>query len=96
MISLWKGYVPPVPTMREILEGVASRTGYTVEQLKGPRRPQGLAHARQLAMAEMYATGRFSLPQIGRFLGNRHHTTILHGVRAHNARESARQEAVAA
>lgn len=30
--------------------------------------------------------GRWSLPQIGRLLGNRDHTTIIHGVRQHEKR----------
>jgi len=41
---------------------------------------------RQAFMAELYDSGRYSLPAIGRFLGGRDHTTILHGVRAHRAR----------
>lgn len=46
------------------------------------------ARARHHFMAEAVATGRWSLPQIGAFIG-RDHTTVLAGVRAHARRAAA-------
>lgn len=54
--------------------------------------PQDMAHIRQeafwLARHQFRADGTnaHTLPQIGRFFGDRDHTTVLHGVRQHNAR----------
>lgn len=72
-------------TMATILADVAIEHGIDVRVLKGVSRTKHVAHARQQAMAEMRATGLFSLPQIGAFLG-RDHSTVLHGVRAHAKR----------
>jgi chromosomal replication initiation ATPase DnaA len=86
--TFWRGEpdLRPVPvTMRELLAEVAQAHGLSVAELKGRNRTRPVAVARQLFIARAYATGRYSLPQIGRFL-KRHHTTILHGVRAHAAK----------
>jgi chromosomal replication initiation ATPase DnaA len=97
-LSLWKPDVPclpvgvrPLVTMAEIARRVACEHGLTVADLKGPRRTRNLAHPRQQAMSEMYGEmtehgHRWSLPQIGLFLGGRDHTTVLHGVRRHALR----------
>jgi chromosomal replication initiation ATPase DnaA len=45
-----------------------------------------IAHPRQEAMWRMRQAGKWSLPQIGRFLGERDHTTVLSGIRAHQKR----------
>jgi chromosomal replication initiation ATPase DnaA len=91
LLSLWKGAVPRVPqprSMREILLDVAALHDITVEDLKSHKRGRRYAHPRQQAMAEMYATGRCSMPMIGSFLG-RDHTTVLWGIRAHERRTAA-------
>src|SRR5687767_10438999 len=83
-------------TMREIAETVAAQYGVTVEQLKSPERSRPIAWPRQEAMWLMrrvkWADGstRYSNPQIGQFLGGRDHTTVLHGVRAYEARLNGR------
>lgn len=87
----WRGELTARPaTMREISEAVAARYGLPIEQLKGPDRKRSVAWARQEAFDAIYATGRYSLPQIGRYF-NRDHTTVLHGVR--RVRALAQQEA---
>lgn len=88
-LSLWKGLVaicPPRPTMAAIKATVARRHGVTVAQLEGPSRLKRFVLARQEAMWEMHATRLWSLPQIAWRLGGRDHTTVLHGVRRHQAR----------
>lgn len=67
----------------------AQRHGVTVDQLKGPQRFKKLAHLRQDLYRELYDTGLYSMPQIGALLGNRDHTTVLHGIR--KARERAQE-----
>lgn len=76
----------PEITMREIAVAVAQRHGVTLDQLRGPQRQKYLSVARQEAMWTMYRTGRFSNGQIAAFLGDRDHTTVIHGRRAHEAR----------
>jgi chromosomal replication initiation ATPase DnaA len=83
----------PSDTKRTILLAVAIRHGLTIEELTGPGQFREVAWPRQEAMWLMYKTGRYSLPQIGRYLGGRDHTTVLYGIRRHQARldEAARE-----
>lgn len=59
---------------------VARRFGVTERELMSPRRGQGVARCRQLAMFLAYRSTSFSMPQIGRAFG-RDHTTVLHAIR---------------
>lgn len=55
--------------------------GVTRSDIRGKRRTNDIVFARQFIM---YWTARLtvlSLPQIGRLMGNRDHTTVLHGTR---------------
>ena len=74
-LSLWKGQIPAPPkTMREIATRVAAEHGLTLDVLKAyDGRPHVVA-ARRAAWQAIYATGRFSYPQIGRFFGRDHST----------------------
>lgn len=76
---------PPL-TMAQMAQDVATEHGFTVADLRGEGRRYKLSHARQALMHRIYATGRFSLTQIGNFLGGKHHATILFGIRAHERR----------
>lgn len=65
----------------ECVTAVCTVRRVTMADIKGPSRCQPIVHYRQEAMAlarEM--TGR-SLPAIGRYLGDRDHTTVLFGIR---------------
>ena len=73
-------------SMADIAALVADRYGISVEALRGPERAVSVAHPRQEAMWRMYRSGRFTLTQIARFLGDRDHTTIRHGVLRHEER----------
>lgn len=84
VLSLWRGPIRrprPQATLREMLEAFAAYEGLTVSDLLGAGRTRRISHPRQDFMLIVYETGRYSLPQIGHFLGGRDHTTILHGVR---------------
>jgi len=74
-------------SMADIIADVSKRTGVPVHDIKGPSRFRSIVRARHMFMTEAYETGRFSLPQIGRFLG-RDHTTVLHGIRQHKSRQT--------
>lgn len=84
-LSRWQGPAR-ANSMAAILAGVATKHGLTVAEMKGPGRARRVAWPRQEAMWLIYLTGRYSRPQIGRFLGNRDHTTVLHGCREHEKR----------
>jgi chromosomal replication initiator protein len=87
----WFWIEPPTrPTMREIAGLIAERHGLRLDELTGPAKPYRISHPRQEAYALIYATGRFSLPQIGRFFGNRDHTTVYYGIRAYEDRIAGR------
>lgn len=96
MSVLWQSEAPTAPykslrpsTMRDVAIEVAARHGSTIAELRGCSRQRCVAWARQEAFAEIYSLGRFSLPQIGRFFGDRDHTTVLFGIRRHKERLAA-------
>jgi chromosomal replication initiation ATPase DnaA len=70
-----------------VLADVAERHDVSVHELRGPSRRLPLAHVRQEAMWLLRQLPHApSHPTIGRWLGGRHHTTIIHGVRSHERR----------
>jgi len=78
-----------------ILEDVARTHGISVKELKSPSRYRNIAWPRQEAMWRLKRETTLSLPAIGRLL-NRDHTTVLHGVLAHQRRLNETKEAEAA
>jgi chromosomal replication initiation ATPase DnaA len=69
-------------TGRAVADFVGRHYGVTFDELAGPRRTLPLARARQFAMYAMRELcPHMSYPAIGRLLGGRDHTTILHGCR---------------
>lgn len=94
LVSLWRHDTinpPPRPTMRQIARRTAERHGVSLDDMMGLSRRPRIAQARQEAMHEIRQATTFSLPQIGRFF-NRDHTTVIHGVRAHEQRMIERGE----
>lgn len=73
---------PTGPSVRDILDVVAAVTGQTVAELVGPRRMRSVAQPRQLAYHLVKVLrSDLSLPAIGRVLGGRDHTSVMHGLR---------------
>lgn len=69
-------------TARVVADFVAERHGMTFEGLCVSSHRRSLARPRQIAMyAIRQLCPHMSLPHIGRLLGGRDHTTVLHGVR---------------
>jgi hypothetical protein len=80
---------PTIPTpirAKRILAAVCERHGFTIDEVKGDRRFTKLVLARQEAFWRLKTETRWSLPQIGRFMGGKDHTTVLFGYRRHEER----------
>lgn len=71
---------------REIVEEVATKHQLRVVDLCSARRGRELVWARHEAMWRLRNETNMSLPAIGRKLGGRDHTTVLHGIQKHEAR----------
>lgn len=88
----YDAYVAPPPSRpdpfrwRSIIEEVAQKHGVLMSDMRSVRRGRPLVAARHEAMWRMRNETSMSLPEIGRRLGGRDHTTVLHGIRKHEAR----------
>jgi chromosomal replication initiator protein len=75
-----------VPRMRHelnadaILKLVAFNFGLKIADLKSDKRARNLSEPRQVCMYLLRKHLMMSLPEIGKFMGGKHHTTVLHGV----------------
>jgi hypothetical protein len=70
------------PSSKTILRLVSLKHGVNTSDLMGPLKTVALVKARDHAIALIYTHCRYlSLPTIGRMLGGRHHTSILHTLR---------------
>ncbi len=74
------------PSMMRIIREVAAEHDLTEGAIVGERRTKEIVAARQHAMWRLAQEQRWSLARIGRVLGGRDHTTIIHGVRRHEQR----------
>lgn len=71
-------------TVLDVAQWVSFQTGMAVNEIVGPRRLEPVARARfAVYWISVYAL-QLSLPQIGRKLSRRDHTTVLHGCRRAN------------
>lgn len=70
----------------QIVREVANKYHMTPEDLISGRRTRPFAFARHEAMYRIKTERARSLPAIGRLLGGRDHTTVLHGIRCHEVR----------
>lgn len=75
----------PTPWKR-IVEEVCIAHQVSKPELLGSQRERRIVLARHEAMYRMKTETVMSLPQIGRRLGGKDHTTVLHGIRCHEAR----------
>lgn len=69
------------PSLKEILCTVASVTRVGTEDLKSARRYGNIARARMIYYVAARKLTSHSFPVIGRSLGDRHHSTIINGLR---------------
>lgn len=69
------------PTMQRLLLATSLRTGISMADLKSPRRDKKVVRARMIYMALAKQLTTQSLPQIGRQVGGKDHSTVLHAIR---------------
>ena len=84
--------LPAETPVRRILSEVAKKHCVLVSDIQGRSHKKKFVWPRQEAAYRMSIELKFSLGQIGRVLGGRDHTTILHGIIRHRGRISAAEE----
>jgi hypothetical protein len=96
-VTFQYGHLPPKRKLDVLAKQVAERHHLTVDQLRGQDRTNRVVHPRQEFMWLANKAG-YSTTTVGRYLGDRDHTTVIHGVRRHQERLDAKfpQEATAA
>jgi chromosomal replication initiator protein len=67
-------------TMEAVIKVVAERFNLAPAQLKMKTNARQISYPRQVAMFLVRDLTQASLPEIGRFFGGKHHTTVLHSV----------------
>ena len=67
-------------TVESIIRAVAERFSLQPSQLKMKSNTRQIAYPRQIAMYLVKDLTHASLPEIGRYFGGKHHTTVLHSV----------------
>lgn len=85
---------PPLPPLelpgdriRAIMARVGKPFGITPQMMKDIRQTRRVAWPRMAAMATLREEmPHLSYPALGRIFGGRHHTTVMNGVREHQAR----------
>jgi chromosomal replication initiator protein len=68
-----------IPAPEVIIDAVADHFDLSPQQLAGKARDKHLVHARHIAMYLLRADAARPLTEIGRMLGKRDHTTVMHG-----------------
>ena len=79
-----RSVTPPGPrrfAIREIVIACARAYGIPVNEITSDRRDAAAVHPRQVAMMLCKTLTQRSLPAIGREIGDRDHTTVLHACR---------------
>lgn len=81
---------PPIPAHDadpyKVLRVVAHAYAITVDDLIGKDRHKNVAEARLVAYWLLRTRTKLSFPEIGRVLGNKHHTSVMSGMRKCGAR----------
>ncbi len=67
-------------TMETITKATGERFGLQLAQLKQKTNSQQIVYPRQIAMYLVKDLTSASLPEIGRYFGGKHHTTVLHAI----------------
>lgn len=75
-----------IPSWKKIVREVSEKHGVSILDMLSTRRAQPFVAARYEAMYRLRHETTMSYPAIGRRLGGRDHTTVLHGVRQHALR----------
>ena len=78
---LGQGHGNPQPNIQAILDAVVRYYDIKLTDLLGKRRHKSVALPRQVCMWLARRHTRYSLEEIGGYLGGRDHTTVLHAIR---------------
>lgn len=84
----WRAGAPAAPikmTMTQIAHEVCKKRNVSMLDLMSHRKPIPVALARHEFCWRARHQTEFSLPAIGRFLGGRDHTTILHSIKKYQS-----------
>jgi chromosomal replication initiator protein len=65
----------------EIIADVAQSTGIHISSMVGSSRERPIVISRHLAMFRIKDETGLPLTQIARLFGDRHHTTVMHGIK---------------
>ena len=68
-------------TIDRIQQNVAEYFGLRTNELSSRSNARRITHPRQIAMYLCRQLTRYSLPEIGRAFGGKHHSTVIHSVR---------------
>lgn len=74
-----------------IIRDICKKYEIHLADLMSIRRDRATVRARHEAMYRMRVETTMSMPEIGRRLGGRDHTTVLHGIKQHTKRMEAEQ-----
>lgn len=69
------------PTLSDVLEACAKTFGVKADDIRSGKRDASVAHARHIGMYVSRHVTPHTVAEIGRFYGNRDHSTVLHGIR---------------
>jgi chromosomal replication initiator protein len=76
------GYLREGPlSLEEVLEAVIQRTNQDADEIRSSKRHASLVRTRHIAMYLAKHLTTHSLSEIGRYFGNRDHSTVLHAER---------------
>jgi hypothetical protein len=76
-----KGKTMPTTRIADLIAIASALSKVRVVDIMGPRRNQAFVRVRQAVCCVAQRQGVHSYPQIGRALGGRDHSTIIHGAR---------------
>lgn len=79
-------------TIARIQAETADHYDLPMFEMTSARRGRDVAHARQMAMYLSRQLTKKSLPDIGRFFGNRDHTTVMHAIKEVELRAAIRDD----
>lgn len=81
-------YLATISRANAILKFIADKRGLQPSQIRLQSRNRDIVQARQEVCYEIRRTLKWSLPRIAAFVGLTDHTTIVHAIRAVEARRS--------
>ena len=77
--------VAGVPRWKLILREVCALHSITLDQLTSHNRSKKFIDARMLAYYRLHKELGLSLPQIGRYIGDRDHSTVFYGIKRYES-----------